>query len=253
MKTVIAAFADQADADQARDRLGEVGLDPTIARVLAPEGVDVIDSLKEHGVPEDRAETYAELTRRGGSVVVVDVDDDSRAPAVAELLDRAGSLDLEMARDRWKSSGWQGYDRNAKELDQQAISNERTALARDLDVIEEQVKVGKRDVSRGGVRVRSFVTERPVNENVELRDEHIEVERIPEDQTISAGAADQAFTEEEFVVTATGEEPVVEKQARVVERVRVEKQAETHEEKIEDVERKREVEVEPVPPEAPRR
>ena len=66
-------------------------------------------------------------------------------------------------------------------------------------------------------------------------------------------SADTTFTEDEYVVTATGEEAVVEKQARVVERVRVEKQAEQHTETIDEVERRRDVAVEDLPPPQPRR
>ena len=67
-----------------------------------------------------------------------------------------------------------------------------------------------------------------------------------------AGAADSSFTEEEFVVTTTAEQPVVEKQARVVERVNIEKEAETHTEAIDETERRRDVEVERVVTDKPR-
>ena len=55
-----------------------------------------------------------------------------------------------------------------------------------------------------------------------------------------------ALTEDEFVVTARGEEAVVGKEARVVERVHVGKTADTRTEHIEETERRRDVDVQPV-------
>src|SRR4051812_38918097 len=43
-----------------------------------------------------------------------------------------------------------------------------------IPVYEEQLRVGKREVSRGSVRVRSYVVEEPAEEQVSLRDERVE-------------------------------------------------------------------------------
>jgi hypothetical protein len=42
---------------------------------------------------------------------------------------------------------------------------------------EEELRVGKRDVSHGRVRVRSYVVETPVSEDVSLREENVTVQR----------------------------------------------------------------------------
>ena len=47
-----------------------------------------------------------------------------------------------------------------------------------IPVVEEELQVGKRAVKRGGVRVYSHVVEKPVEENIELREEHVNVERV---------------------------------------------------------------------------
>ena len=60
-------------------------------------------------------------------------------------------------------------------------------------MIEERLRVGKRDTSHGRVRVRSYVREAPVSADVELRSERVEVERRPVDRPVSAG--DDAFRE----------------------------------------------------------
>ena len=111
-----------------------------------------------------------------------------------------------------------------------------------IPVVEENLVVGKRDVSRGGVRVRSYVTETPVQEQVRLRNERIDVERRPVDQPLSA-ADNDAFRERTIDMTATGEEAVVGKTARVVEEVVVSKTAEEHVEEVNDTVRRTDVEV----------
>src|SRR3954463_13118248 len=86
----------------------------------------------------------------------------------------------------------------------------------ELDVVEEQLEVGKRAVDKGGVRVRRTVEERPVEENVNLREEHVNVERRPANRPVTA-ADERAFTEGMIEITETAEQVVVAKTARVVE------------------------------------
>lgn len=42
-----------------------------------------------------------------------------------------------------------------------------------VPIVEEQLAVGKREVERGAARIRTYVTERPVEETVTLREEHV--------------------------------------------------------------------------------
>src|SRR5690606_32671935 len=53
------------------------------------------------------------------------------------------------------------------------------AGTRSIPVIEENVEIGKRTVETGGARIRPKVTERPVEEDINLREEHVVVERNP--------------------------------------------------------------------------
>jgi hypothetical protein len=48
-----------------------------------------------------------------------------------------------------------------------------TVAEEHIPIVEEQLRVGKREVSRGGARVRSYVREVPVHEQVSLREEHV--------------------------------------------------------------------------------
>ena len=62
-----------------------------------------------------------------------------------------------------------------------------------IPVAEEELRVGKREVSGGRVRVRSYVMETPVQEQLNLRKEHVSVERRPVDRAATSG--DNLFRE----------------------------------------------------------
>jgi uncharacterized protein (TIGR02271 family) len=111
-----------------------------------------------------------------------------------------------------------------------------------IPVAEERLRVGKRDVSHGRVRIRSYVVETPVEEQVILREERVAVERRPADRVLSD--ADQAFQERTIEAEERGEEAVVSKEARVTEEVVVRKEAEQRTETVSDTVRQTEVEVE---------
>ncbi|MEJ7708347.1 MAG: YsnF/AvaK domain-containing protein [Pyrinomonadaceae bacterium] len=110
-------------------------------------------------------------------------------------------------------------------------------------MIEERIAVGKRQVERGGVRVQQHVTERPVEESVTLREEHVHVERRPVNQPVDATNMG-AFKEGVIEVTEMAEEAVVSKQARVVEEVVIGKEVTEHQETIRDTVRRTDVELE---------
>jgi len=112
-----------------------------------------------------------------------------------------------------------------------------------IPVVEERLNVGKRVTEHGRVRVRSYAVERPVEEQVSLREERVEVERRPVDRAPTP--ADEAlFAERTIEATERGEEAVVSKDARVVEEVGLRKQADQRTETVADKVRRTEVEVE---------
>jgi stress response protein YsnF len=179
------------------------------------------------------AETYAEAVRYGHYLVIADVESTQVDQAVA-IMNRYGTVDL--TQDSWKSP-------------QVAASGQTTPIASQREaaesVVEEELAVGTRVVQRGGVRVHSYVEERPVEELVRLREERLSVERRPADRVLER--PDAAFTERSVELTAEGEEAVVEKRARVVEEVLVNKELEQREQTIRDTVRRKDVEVEAVP------
>ncbi|MBB5693392.1 YsnF/AvaK domain-containing protein [Muricoccus pecuniae] len=111
-----------------------------------------------------------------------------------------------------------------------------------IPIVEEQLRVGKRETDRGRVRVRSYVVETPVSETVTLRDEHVQVERRPVD--LPASAVDDAFRERTIEAVEHAEEAVVSKEARVKEELVIRKEAEQRQQTVSDTVRHTEVEVE---------
>ena len=123
------------------------------------------------------------------------------------------------------------------------VDTDRTDTTGSIPVVEENLNVGKRTVETGGAIIRSKIEERPVEEDINLREEHVNVERNPVNRP--ATGADMAnFKEGEIEITEHAEVPVVEKEARVVEEITIEKDVEEHDETIRDTVRKTDVDIE---------
>lgn len=111
-----------------------------------------------------------------------------------------------------------------------------------VPIIEEELQVGKRQVQSGGARIHTNVIETPIEETVNLREEHVTVDRNVVDRPVTE--ADAAFQEKTYEVTETAEIPVVAKAARVVEEVVIGKTATDRTETVHDSVRRTDVEVE---------
>ena len=109
-----------------------------------------------------------------------------------------------------------------------------------IPVIEEELHVGKREVAKGGIRLRSRIVENEVQENINLREEKIHVERTP----VNRAANVTDLKEEQIEVTERAEVPVVSKEARVVEEVSLNKEVTEKEESVKDTVRSTEVDIE---------
>jgi uncharacterized protein (TIGR02271 family) len=123
-----------------------------------------------------------------------------------------------------------------------AATGARTGGEEVIPIVEERLRVGKRETSHGRVRIRSYVVETPVQEQVTLHEEHVHVERRAVDRPV--GADDALFRERTIEATETAEEAVVAKEARVREEVVVRKEAEDRTQTVQDKVRRTEVEVE---------
>jgi uncharacterized protein (TIGR02271 family) len=249
-----------------------------VERDSAYEGANLIDTLADLGVPYDEAHSYAEGVRRGGTLVVVESDDE-QAEHGMEILRRLHPVNIHERTAQWRQEGWTGYDANAitstptstastpaprspaHVRSEQPVADKRTTTmsvqAREqqrshrrgegqeemtIPVVEEDISIGKREVERGHVRIYSRVTEQPAEASVRLREEKVTVERRPADRP--ATEADFAAAEKEVIeMTETAEEPVVTKRARVVEEVVVHKEVTERTETVRGTERHTDVEV----------
>jgi uncharacterized protein (TIGR02271 family) len=117
------------------------------------------------------------------------------------------------------------------------------AEAAAMQLSEEEVKVGKREVSAGGVRLRKIVRTETVQQPVELKREEIVIERVPAsgNQPAAAGACFQA---EDVFIPLRREEAVVQKEARVREEVRASKRSQSEQQQVSESVRKEDVEIE---------
>lgn len=268
--TVTAMFDTRAEAESARERLRAAGYadanfhDKTSSgyneqsySTTHHENRGIWDSVKHAFLPDEDRHTYEEGIRRGGTVLTVDVADDKVDDVVRVLEEDSSTIDIDERSGQWKQSGWDyagagagaagastglfgGSTTDSDYAERDTTGN--TGREEVIPIVEEQLVVGKREVDRGGARVRSYVTETPVHEQVRLRNERVDVERRAVDLPLSAADGD-AFRERTIDVTATGEEAVVGKNARVVEEVVVTKSSEEHVEDVSDTVRRTEVEV----------
>ena len=112
-----------------------------------------------------------------------------------------------------------------------------------VQVVEERLSVGKRAVSRGKVRLHSYVVEKEVSENVTLRDETVSIDRHAVDRPVAALGAD-AFEERTIEMEEIDEEAVVGKTARVVEEIGIRKDVSDRTETVRDTVRSTKVDIE---------
>jgi len=105
---------------------------------------------------------------------------------------------------------------------------------------EEELRVGKRDVESGRVRLRKWVETEPVQTEVELQRETVHVEREAVNEVVSNAEIGEA----EIEVPLHVEEAVVEKQVVAKERISLDKDVETETQKVTDEVRRERVEIE---------
>lgn len=217
------------------------------------------------GFDEDDSDVsmYSEAVRRGNCIVSVHTNDDDEQNRAEAVLQSCGAIDIDERASQWRGEGWNPGGVTAAggaagmQGDLQRGLNTKRETGHDrlgadhadrgdtqrIPVIQEEMQVGKRQVQRGGVRVYSRVSERPVEESLQLREERAHVERHPVNR--AATEADIAAMKDTSVeVRESAEEAVVSKQARVVEEVEVGKEVSQRTEKVRGTVKRTDVDVE---------
>jgi uncharacterized protein (TIGR02271 family) len=275
-KTVIGIFDDAKAAQNAYERLTAYGFTNQEIDLTDNTSLDRMDSSTDGADrsnddfgdkvgrffrnlfdDDNESERYSSAAR-SRTMVSVYADTMDRAERAAEVLDEAGAIDVnESVGGSEYSSG--AYATGTNTLNQEEnVSNrfnadqsssrlnaDDSSSNRSIPVIEEELQVGKREVETGGMRVRSRIIDRPVEESLRLRHERVTVERNPVNRPATESDL-ETFREGEIEVRERAEVPVVNKQARVVEEINVRKDVEEHEEVVRDTVRKTDVEIDKI-------
>src|SRR5918994_2226857 len=238
---ILMHFGSRSNAQAAMDALVQAGIGRHAIRML-PEAettsytrsstTTAYDYRKDEGgfwaslgdlfLPDDDRYAYAEGMSRGGVTLAITAEG-GQIDRVSEIAERRGAVDMAEREATWRREGWTGYtggtaagtSATASTRGASAASRGTTEGEEAIPIVEENLRVGKRQVEGGRVRIRSYVVETPVQEQVSLRQEHVHVERRPVDRTATTG--DNLFRERTIEAEERAEEAVVSKEARVKE------------------------------------
>src|SRR5688500_5548151 len=165
-QTVIGLFEDYSDAQQATQKLQQAG--------IGSDQVDVSRSSVRHASDTDNdgenaitrffkslfgdnddSDRYSKVGNSGTSIVTVHTKSEEQANRAAEILDDCVANDVDERAAQVEGSGRFLSD-NARRV------NEETSAT--IPKNEEELEVGKRTVETGGVRLKSRIIEKPVEE-----------------------------------------------------------------------------------------
>ncbi|ACA16351.1 conserved hypothetical protein [Methylobacterium sp. 4-46] len=279
-QTITALFDNRREAEAAIERVVALGV-PRARIRLSPETQSSTTatgtsydhrrdeggfwaSLKDIFMPDEDRYAYAEGMSRGGTMVIVTAEPGD-ASRIADVLEGAGAVHMDEREAAWRREGWTGYPAaasgTAATTGTAASASMATAgpaatarggtvatgttAGRDetIPVAEERLRVGKRVAEAGRVRVRSYVVETPVQEQVALREERVHLERRPVDRALTQ-ADERLFAERTIEAAERAEEAVVSKDVRVKEEIGLRKDVEQRTETVSDKVRRTEVEIE---------
>ena len=113
-------------------------------------------------------------------------------------------------------------------------------------ILEEEIRIGKREVLRGGARVQTFAAQVPVTEQVELLQEHVSIEGRPVNRSLSEDDVQRGgLLQDRFIeIAEMREEAIISKQAYVREELVVKKNIERRVEQVQETVRRTQVEME---------
>jgi hypothetical protein len=138
----------RAEAEAARQRLAaEVEL--ASARILDQQSHDAggaDGSLNRVPLSHEDRSTFHEGVRRGGFMLTAEIGGDEDADKIVRLLEESPSVDLDRRQEQWRSDGWSPRPAAPKSPGAEQV----------IPVVDEELVVGRREVERGGARVRSM-------------------------------------------------------------------------------------------------
>ncbi len=251
VETIVAVYDTAAHADLAVTDLKAANVPADAISVhgaaAGAAGTDITAAPREKGFwgslfggqPDHDTTVYERSVQSGSTVVTVKAPEEHVA-SVSRILESHNPIDID---DRAVSYGTAAATTTTtrETVGTAAPAPLPAAVAGEQSIAlsEEQLVVGKRLVDRGTTRVRRFVVETPVEQDVTLHSETVSVQRRP-----ASGAVDAAaFTDRTIEMNQTDEEAVVGKTTRVAEEVVISKQASDHVETVHDTVRREDVEI----------
>ena len=243
-ETIVAVFDTQAHADAtvrdleaAKVPISAISRHPSTTSAMTTTSTTPVRepgfwSSLFGGEPDHDIAVYDRSVESGSHLVSVKVPE-GHVSAVMAILERNNPIDID---DRAATYGLAQTTTTTQPMGSDGGT---------IQLAEESLVVGTRVVNRGGTRIRRFVVETPVEQDVTLHDEKVVVERRP--VTDGRPVTDADFSNKTIEMTETAEEAVVGKTARVVEEVALRKEAVDRTETVRDTVRKEEVEIEQIP------
>ena len=282
MRTVTALFDSRAEAETARARfIAQIKTRST--RIIAKDTLAALDSLD---IDPKHVASYQDAIRGGGHLLVFEVEagqDPKRIVAQFERPDRGAPNAAAAPVTETPTYGFTGgVDEPADDVTVEEpaddVTVEEPAIVSEPEIAaaeeppkqeppapepapmlaqapvkeapgpqsDEELRIGMPLKSRGGARVRSVIRETPAEEQVELSEEHVDVEHRPSERRLSLEdvKAGGLLMDRTFEIREMREEPVITKEAFVREEIIVRKTVQERTETVRDTVRRTDFELE---------
>jgi len=230
MKTVIALFDDRNEAMSAYAALQDEGFAQADLDILTnddKEDEPKLAKMREY-IPEPDVNVYLQGVEDGGTIITANVADSA--------VERAAGVmsSFNMVNIKERAATMQGIYQLSDPAQNENV----------LEVIEEDLQVGKEEVERGRMRIYTVIKEREVEQDVKLRDETLKVSRRAVNRRVDINP--DLFKQKSFEMVEIDEIAKVSKTARVVEEVSLGKEVVENIQTIKETLRRQDVEVEEV-------
>ena len=254
---IVTLFDTAPHAEAAKSNLAKAGFSTNdISVVSAAELPKSAAALREPGlwhrlfgsdIEQHEAEIYSKAVETGGVVLTLRAADPD-VPKAMGILNQHNIVDVQ---DRAVKTGLLSQAEAVPVPAAVAAAVPERPLTSDvakdkvLRLAEEQLEVGKKLVEQGTTRIRRFVTEKPVEANVTLHEEHAQIVRRAVSDPSYVQEID--WSDQTVEVLETAEQAVVSKSSHIAEEVVVGKTGSDRTETIKDTVRRQQVEVERIP------
>lgn len=249
--TLAEAEAAQRDLEGAGIRTADINIRSQDARAAAPaaerhEGGGFFDWLFGSSAPEADVDRYrTHIESRGGALLSVRADS-AEYDRIADILEGHNLTKVDETQEDVATAPTVMPPPSA-ELPEAPAATTPPRQAREageavIPTAREELEIGKRRTQdTRHFRVRRYTVERPVEQQVNLHDERVTIERRP--PTAAGTTGERPFEDKIVEVTETREEPVVSKVVRPGEEVVVHKEGQERVETVRGTARESKVEI----------